>query len=91
LKVDTFVCAVKKLRRLAKNKRKATGESLAAALDMVARESGYSSWKHVTVCQATTPPLSRAAPPLAESIANLLAEQRAARPPANSQCKQWAG
>jgi hypothetical protein len=78
--IPTTATAVQKLKRLAKNKRKSTGESLAAALDIVARESGYSSWKHVTVCQATTTPSARAAAPLAEAITSFLAEQRAVQP-----------
>jgi len=78
--IPTTATAVQKLKRLAKNRRKTTAESLAAALDMVARESGYSSWKHVTVCQAATTPSARAADPLAEAITSFLAEQRAAQP-----------
>lgn len=78
--IPTTATAVQKLKRLAKNRRKTTAESLAAALDMVARESGYSSWKHVTVCQAATTPSERAATPLAEAITSFLAEQRAAQP-----------
>jgi hypothetical protein len=78
--IPTTATAVQKLRRLAKSRRKTTAESLAAALDMVARESGYSSWKHVTVCQAANTPSERAASPLAEAITSFLAEQRAAQP-----------
>jgi len=78
--IPTTATAVQKLKRLAKNRRKSTGESLAAALDTVARESGYSSWKHVTVCQAATTPSERAPDPLAEAITSFLAEQRAAQP-----------
>lgn len=78
--IPTTATAVQKLKRLAKNRRKTTAESLAAALDMVARESGYSSWKHVTVCEAATTPSARAAAPLAEAISSFLAEQRAVQP-----------
>lgn len=78
--IPTTATAVQKLKRLAKNRRKSTAESLAAALDMVARESGYSSWKHVTVCQGSTTPSARAPDPFPEAIGSFLAEQRAARP-----------
>ena len=78
--IPTTATAVQKLKRLAKNRRKTTADSLAAALDMVARESGYSSWKHVTVCQAATTPFASAAVPLAEAVTSFLAEQRAAQP-----------
>jgi hypothetical protein len=78
--IPTTATAVQKLKRLAKNRRKSTGESLAAALDTVARESGYSTWKHVTVSQAATAPSARAPDPLQEAITSFLAEQRAAQP-----------
>jgi hypothetical protein len=78
--IPTTATAVEKLKRLAKNRRKSTGEFLAAALDTVALESGYSSWKHVTVCQAATAPSSRAPDPSGDAITSFLAEQRASQP-----------
>jgi len=78
--IPTTATAVQKLKRLAKDKRKSTGESLAAALDMVAREKGYSSWKHVTVCQTSTTPSAHPDAPMADAIGGFLAEQRLARP-----------
>lgn len=48
--IPTTATAAEKLKRLAKTQRKCTGSSLAAALDAVAIENGYTNWKHVTWC-----------------------------------------
>jgi hypothetical protein len=78
--IPTTATAVQKLKRLAKARRKTTGESLAAAQNEVARERGYRDWKHVTVCLETTGP-TRPEPVLPESIRTFLAKQQAADPP----------
>lgn len=41
--------AVERLKRLAKRHRETTGQNLAQSLDIVAKDAGFSSWKHVTV------------------------------------------
>ncbi|MCK9687341.1 hypothetical protein [Scleromatobacter humisilvae] len=56
--VPTTSTAVEKLKRLAKTRRKSSGHTLAVELDAVAVDAGYTSWKHVTVCQSVTQVLS---------------------------------
>lgn len=74
--IPTTATAVQKLRRLAKDRRKSSRESLAVALDVVARERGYTNWKHVTVCEAETSAAGPAPLTLPESVREFLAEQQ---------------
>lgn len=78
--IPTTATAAQKLKRLAKTRRKSTGESLAAAQNEVARENGYRDWKHVTVCLEET----RAAKPepfeLSEAVSAFLSEQQTLNP-----------
>jgi len=46
--------AVEKLKRAAKSHRDISGCPLATALDLVAAQAGYASWKQVTECAART-------------------------------------
>lgn len=78
--ISTTATAAEKLKRLAKTLRKTTGTSLAAALDVVARQHGYEHWKHVAVCLEQTASASRSKP-LPESLKELL-DQAATRSPA---------
>lgn len=80
--IPTTATAAEKLKRLAKTRRKATGTSLAAALDTVAKEHGYCHWKHVTVCveQTAIDPTSK---PLPEELKQLL-DSAVARDPAST-------
>ncbi|MBH2018482.1 MAG: hypothetical protein I8H91_02730 [Burkholderiales bacterium] len=41
--------ALEKLKRLAKQRRDSTGQSLNQSLEAIAQEAGYASWKQVTV------------------------------------------
>lgn len=52
--ISTTATLADKLKRLAKTRRKATGTSLAVALDTVSQEHGYAHWKHVTGCVEQT-------------------------------------
>ncbi len=48
--INTTHTAVQKLKHEAKQRSKASSRQLNSALEEVARESGYSSWKHVISC-----------------------------------------
>lgn len=50
----TTATTVEKFNREARSRSRLTGRPLAAALDEVAVEAGYTSWKHVTECAAWT-------------------------------------
>lgn len=76
--IPTTATAAEKLKRLAKRQRKATGSSLAVALDAAAQASGYANWKHVTVCVDQTP---AQAPPLPVALSELLAVDAKQYPP----------
>lgn len=79
--IPTTATAVQKLKRLAKTRRKSSGESLASALDATAREGGYRDWKHVTVCLDATAGGKAAPICLPETISAFLAEQQSLNPP----------
>lgn len=53
--IPTTATAVEKLRLEAKSYRKANGCRFNEALEIIAVQAGYTSWKHVTVCAAATP------------------------------------
>lgn len=78
--IPTTATAAEKLKRLAKKQRKATGSSLAAALDAVAQVNGYANWKHVTVCIDQMPAAARTAP-LPQALADFLAGNAKRYPP----------
>lgn len=78
--IPTTATAAEKLKRLAKKQRKATGSSLAAALDAVATANGYANWKHVAVCVDQTPATARAAP-LPQGLGDRLADDVMRYPP----------
>lgn len=48
--------ALEKLKRLAKQRRDSTGQSLNQSLEAIAQEAGYASWKHVTVLASNHTP-----------------------------------
>lgn len=76
--IPTTATAAEKLKRLAKKQRKATGSSLAVALDAVAQASGYANWKHVAVCVDQTPAQTLPLPPV---LVELLAVDAKHYPP----------
>jgi hypothetical protein len=78
--IPTTATAAEKLKHLAKKQRKATGSSLAVALDAVAQANGYANWKHVTVCVDQAPAVARIAP-LPQGLADLLADDVKRYPP----------
>lgn len=80
--IPTTATAAQKLRRLAKNRRKSSGESLAAAQDAIAREHGYRDWKHVTVCLAATAAAKSSPDYLPDAVRAFLSEQQKVRPAA---------
>jgi len=71
----TTSTAAEKLHRLAKQRRKTHPTSLAVALDAIAREHGYHSWKHVRDCVEQTRSLPAALRPLPSILAEFLAVQ----------------
>jgi hypothetical protein len=77
--IPTTATAVQNLKLVAKQRRKATGESLTAAREAVARDAGYANWKQVTVCRAATVGTLAAKLVLPVAVQTFLAEQRAAR------------
>jgi hypothetical protein len=79
--VPTTATATEKFRRRAKEARKATGSSLAVALDSVAREHGYANWKHVTACVEATPTQTVVFPPLPPILADARAADLKQFPP----------
>jgi hypothetical protein len=76
--IPTTATAAEKLKRLAKKQRKASGSSLAVALDTTAQASGYANWKHVTVCVEQTPAQPLPLPPV---LTDLLAIDAKHYPP----------
>lgn len=78
--IPTTATTVQKLKRLAKNRRKASGESLAAAQDAIAREHGYRDWKHVTVCLAASTAATSSEDTLPDSIRSFLAARKISHP-----------
>lgn len=83
--IPTSATAAEKLKRLAKTQRKGTGSSLAAALDAVAIEHGYTNWKHVTWCKEQGKPAGAAVVsirPLPGLLAQFLNEVIGYEPPA---------
>lgn len=48
--------ALERLKRLAKQRRDSTGQSLNQSFEAIAQESGYASWKHVTVLASNHTP-----------------------------------
>jgi hypothetical protein len=78
--IPTTATAVQKLKRLAKTRRKSSGESLGSALDATARECGYRDWKHVTVCLAATSGAKPAPFSLSAAIRAFLADQQSLHP-----------
>lgn len=88
--IPTTATAAGQLRRRAKAERKKTGVSLAAALDDVARASGYDSWKHVTACLERTPASREALAPLPDVLAQYLAAIAKARPPSDASRQAFA-
>ena len=79
--IPTTATAVQKLNRSAKNLRKETRSSLAAALEVVAKAAGYDNWKHVTVCfeQTKLQPTDRDSLPTI--LVEFLQKQRNQTPP----------
>ncbi|MGN6828950.1 hypothetical protein [Paucibacter sp. M5-1] len=78
--IPTTATAAEKLKRLAKQQRKASGTSLGVALESVAHAHGYSSWKHVTECLEQSKRLPGARPALPAVLAAYLRELNARQP-----------
>jgi hypothetical protein len=78
--IPTTATAAEKLKRLAKQQRKASGTSLGAALESVAHAHGYFSWKHVTECLEQSKRLPGARPALPAVLAAYLRELTARQP-----------
>lgn len=76
--IPTTATAVEKFKQLAKARRDSTGESLAVALDIVAREQGYDHWKHVKSCAAKT--ARRALPVCLQDILDRADKRDTAKP-----------
>lgn len=79
--IYTTVTGAEKLKRLAKRRRKDSGTSLAAALDIVAKEQGYANWKHVTQCLEQSKSVSAASRPLPSRLAEFLSDVASNSPP----------
>lgn len=78
--INTTHTAVQKLKREAKLRRKTSNVPLNEALEEVARESGYSNWKHVTVCLAASRTQGDQAEQQALPLENGAAAQASASP-----------
>ncbi|MDI1258261.1 hypothetical protein [Aquabacterium sp.] len=72
--------AAEKLKRLAKTLRKQTGTSLAKALDSVALDQGYGSWKHLTLCLTETQSAGASPLTLPQSLLGYLEDEARANP-----------
>lgn len=88
--IHTTATAAEKLKRLAKTLRKETRTSLAVAQDAVAREGGYLSWKHVTVCAERTRTEQQVLPPLPTLLADTLASEALRSPPDEQSFRAFA-
>jgi hypothetical protein len=88
--IPTTATAAEKLKRRAKKLRKETGTSLARAQDAVARQDGYLSWKHVTVCADRTVSAPKALPPLPTLLVDSLAAEARRRPPREHSVRAFA-
>ena len=89
--IPTTATAANKLRRRANDQRKRTDESPAAALDDVARASGYESWRHVTCCVEQTPASREALGPLPDVLARFLEATARTMPPSEASKQAFAG
>ena len=88
--IPTTATAAEKLRRRAKTLRKETRTSLAVAQETVAKEDGYLSWKHVTVCADRTKTEPKALPPLPTLLVDTLAGEARRRPPNEHSVRAFA-
>ncbi|MBA3597989.1 MAG: hypothetical protein H0W40_11535 [Methylibium sp.] len=79
--ISTTATVAEKLKRRAKTLRKETGTSLAVAQDAVAKQDGYRSWKHLTVCAERTRTMLRALPLLPKLLVETLAAEAKRQPP----------
>ncbi len=79
--IPTTATAAEKLKRRAKALRKETRTSLAVAQETVAKEDGYLSWKHVTVCADRTEAEPKALPRLPTLLVDCLAGEARRQPP----------
>lgn len=88
--IYTTATTAEKLKRLARTLRKSTKSSLAVALDAVARQHGYTHWKHVTVCVEQTTGSGHSQPSLPSSLVDIL-DRAAASDPASAEVQQAFG